>query len=130
MEIGGIERATAFLRAVASKNPDLATTYIDPDRYVEHNPLAADGAFGLIEYIAHLRQGSDLEVLRAFEDGRYVVIQSQGGGSGKKVFFDVFKLDNGLIVEHWAFSAGPVPRTSRDIPKPMARPSRNRTRTE
>jgi predicted SnoaL-like aldol condensation-catalyzing enzyme len=105
MEIGGIERATAFLRAVASKNPDLATTYIDPDRYVEHNPLAADGAFGLIEYIEHLRQGSDLEVLRAFEDGRYVVIQSQGGGSGKKVFFDVFKLDNGLIVEHWAFSA-------------------------
>jgi predicted SnoaL-like aldol condensation-catalyzing enzyme len=51
MEVGAIEIATAFLQAVASKNPDLATTYIDPDRYVEHDPLAADGAFGLIEYI-------------------------------------------------------------------------------
>ncbi|MGH6716255.1 MAG: hypothetical protein ACREDC_08730 [Bradyrhizobium sp.] len=65
----------------------------------------ADGAFGLIEYIERLQKGSDLEVLRALEDGRYVVTQAQSGASGERVLFDVFKLENDLIVEHWAFSA-------------------------
>lgn len=105
MDMGGIEIATAFLRAVASKHPDLATSCIDPDRYVEHNPLAADGAFGLIEYIERSQERSDLKVLRAFEDGSYVVTQAQGGVSGDTVLFDVFKRRNGLIIEHWAFSS-------------------------
>ncbi|MGA9867955.1 MAG: nuclear transport factor 2 family protein [Acetobacteraceae bacterium] len=106
MVTSGIEKATTFLEAIASKNADLATTYIDPDRYVEHNPLVADGAFGLMEYVGHpAEQGADLEVLRAFEDENYVVTQTQHGATGKKVLFDVFKLEDGLIIEHWAFSA-------------------------
>jgi len=56
---GGIEKATSFLRAVASKNPDLATRCIDPDRYVEHNPLAVDVALTLVEFSAghHVKFG-------------------------------------------------------------------------
>ena len=53
MEMGGIEKATSFLRAAGSKKPDLATTHVDPDRFGERNPLAADDAAGLIE----LREG-------------------------------------------------------------------------
>jgi predicted SnoaL-like aldol condensation-catalyzing enzyme len=105
MAIDRVEIATAFLRAVASKEPDLATKFIDPDRYIEHNPLATDGAFGLIEYVESLQTSSDLKVLRAFEDRPFVVTQAQSGVSGETVLFDVFKFANGLIIEHWAFSA-------------------------
>ena len=48
--MGAIETAISFLRAVGSKNPDLATTWIDPDEYVAHNPLAMDDAAGRIEF--------------------------------------------------------------------------------
>ena len=46
-----------------------------------------------------------LEVVRAFEDGPYVVTQARGRRSGQGVLFDVFRLEEGLIVERWAFSA-------------------------
>jgi hypothetical protein len=39
MPASGIKKVTALQRAITSKDPDLATTYIDPDRYVEHMSL-------------------------------------------------------------------------------------------
>jgi hypothetical protein len=41
MPASGIKKVTDLQRANTSKDPDLATTYIDPDRYVEHMSLGA-----------------------------------------------------------------------------------------
>ncbi len=35
----------------------------------------------------------------------YVFTQAKGQRSGRNIFFDIFKFEEGLIAEHWAFSA-------------------------
>jgi len=40
-------------------------------------------------------------VVRVFEDGNYVFTHSEGDIYGAKIFFDIFRFENGLIVEHW-----------------------------
>ncbi len=44
-------------------------------------------------------------MVRAFQDGNYVFTQEDGLILGQNTFFDVFRFEDGLIVEHWAFSA-------------------------
>jgi hypothetical protein len=48
-------------------------------------------------------------VVRAFQDGPYVFAQSKGLISGQGVFFDIFRFEDGLMVEHWVFSAPAAP---------------------
>lgn len=105
-----IEKASTFLQGAASRSSELATKYVDPRSYVEHSPGVPDGVGGLKEYVDQLpRADLQLEVLRAFQDGAFVVTQAQGSIPGREVLFDVFRFENGLIVEHWGFSskAGP-----------------------
>jgi hypothetical protein len=62
------------------------------------------------DWIARLpREKSPLTTVRAFQDGPYVFTQTEGDLLGQNVLFDVFKLENGLIVEHWVFSTQAAP---------------------
>jgi len=121
-----IAKASSFIRGLASRDPDLASRYIDSQRYVEHNPLVPEGAIGLKDHVARLPNEGRLEVIRAFHDGAYVFTQAEGAFLGCNTFFDVFRFENGLIVEHWGFSseAGPANKsghTQTDGPiKPLA----------
>ena len=104
-----IERAKTFLQGVATGDPDLATRHVDPDRYVEHDPLVADGAVELWRHVDGLPKDNDLEVVRLLQDGAFVVTQAQGDVLGRAVFFEVFRFEDGMIVEHWVFSAEGAP---------------------
>jgi predicted SnoaL-like aldol condensation-catalyzing enzyme len=98
------------IQGIGSGNADLATRHINPDKYVEHNPRSADGVDGLREYIYRLsKEVHHLKVVRAFEDGQYVFTQEDGLILGQNTFFDVFRFEDGLIVEHWVFSAQAAP---------------------
>ena len=100
------QKATAFLRGIASRNAELAAKYVSPRQYVEHDPRVPDGVEGLREYVAQLPAGDlRVEVVRALQDGPFVVTQAQGSVRGRHVFFDVFRFEDGLIVEHWGFSS-------------------------
>ncbi len=101
-----IAKALTMLQGIGSGDPDLATKYIHPKKYVEHNPRSADGADGLREYIGQLSRGkSHLKAVRTFQDGPYVFTQAEGQVSDQNIFFDIFRFEDGLIVEHWTFSA-------------------------
>ncbi|GJG86749.1 polyketide cyclase [Gemmatimonadetes bacterium T265] len=109
-----IEKALAVFQGMSSGDSALATKYMDPERYVEHNPHARDGVEGVKQYVDRIAASHpDLKVIRAYQDGPYVVTQADGHVQGRGVFFDVFRFEDGRIVEHWAFSApaGP-PNTS------------------
>jgi predicted SnoaL-like aldol condensation-catalyzing enzyme len=81
-----------------------------PESYIEHNPRSAGGVFGLREYINRLsKEDHRLKVVRAFQDGHYVFTQEDGLILGRNTFFDVFRFEDGLIVEHWVFSAQAAP---------------------
>ena len=113
MTTSNVKKVLSVLQGIASRDPDLATRYIHPQNYTEHNPDATDGLAGVGEYVRRLPHESRLQVVRAFEDGPYVFTQAAGQIFDQNTFFDVFRFEDGLIVEHWVFSAqaGPANRS-------------------
>jgi predicted SnoaL-like aldol condensation-catalyzing enzyme len=110
MAQSGIEKVSTIFAGISAGDVDLATKYIDHKGFVQHNPYAADGVEGLIHFISQSpRDQLQLTVVRALQDGPYVVTQAKGQRSGRNIFFDTFRFDDGLVVEHWAFSAKDAP---------------------
>ena len=94
-----IEKATTFFEGVNRRDPTLATRYVDPRRYVEHNPRVADGVEGLRRYVEEIASDhAELKVIRAYQDGPFVLTQADGRVQGDGTFFDVFRFEDGLIV--------------------------------
>lgn len=101
-----INKVLTVIQGIAERDPDVTTKYMNPKRYTEHNPLAADGVEGLRDYIRHFPPESHhLKILRVFQDGAYVFTQAEGSILGQTVFFDIFRFEDDQIVEHWVFSA-------------------------
>ena len=86
---------------------------IDPGQYTQHNLAVEDGLAGFGKLLAQLPKGSArVNTVRVFEDGDYVFAHTEYDFFGPKVGFDVFRFENGRIVEHWdnlQTTAGPNP---------------------
>ena len=93
-------------RGISSQDIALAMRHMNAQNYVEHNPLV-DGRFeGARRYLDQVAaRRPDWKLIRVFRDGAYVVTQVGGRLPDQGVFFDVFRFEDALIVEHWAFSA-------------------------
>jgi predicted SnoaL-like aldol condensation-catalyzing enzyme len=64
--------------------------------------MVADGLAGFGEVMKQLPKGSaKAEVIRSFKDGQYVVTHTRYNFFGPKIGFDIFRFENGKIVEHW-----------------------------
>jgi predicted SnoaL-like aldol condensation-catalyzing enzyme len=95
-----------YEKGLNQKDADGAIAYMG-DRYVQHNPNAADGPEGFRKFISFLREkfpNSHSEIKRSFVDGDYVILHvhavREPGARGNAIV-DIFKLENGKIVEHW-----------------------------
>ena len=92
--------------AINKKDFDAASKFIGP-RYVQHNPRAADGPEGLKAFLAFLREkfpDYHSEIKRVFADGDYVIVHVHNvptPGNRGAAIIDIFKLENGKVVEHW-----------------------------
>ena len=105
-----IEKVRTVLQGIGSGNAERATKHINRAKYIEHNPRSADGVDGFRDYINLLsKEDHHLKVVRSFRDGDYVFTQEDGLILGRNTFFDVFRFEDGLIVEHWVFSAKAAP---------------------
>ena len=88
------------------KDYEAAAKYLGP-RYVQHNPLVADGKEGFKTFLAKIKAefpDNHNEIKRIFADGNYVIIHVHSvrvPGTRGRAIFDLFKLENGKIVEHW-----------------------------
>jgi predicted SnoaL-like aldol condensation-catalyzing enzyme len=71
-----IEKVSSYFEGISSGNPALAIRYMDPARYVEHNPYAADGVEGVRQYVAQIADRAELKVIRAYQDGSFVFTSS------------------------------------------------------
>ena len=95
-----------YHKALNDKDADAALAYLG-DRYVQHNPNAEDGKECLRKFIGFLREkfpNSRSEIKRSFVDGDYVILHVHAvrePGTRGNAIIDVFKLENGKIVEHW-----------------------------
>jgi predicted SnoaL-like aldol condensation-catalyzing enzyme len=104
--------------AINKKDFDAASKYIG-NRYVQHNPGAADGVEGFKAFLVFLRDkfpNYHSDIKRAFADGDYVILHvhnmSAPGVRGRAIM-DIFKFENGKIVEHWDV-AQDIPETPRN----------------
>ena len=76
--------------------------YINPNKYIQHNLDVKDGIAGFGEVLGMLPKGSaKSKVIRAFQDGEYVFAHTKYNFFGPKAGFDIFRFENGKIVEHW-----------------------------
>lgn len=75
---------------------------INPEKYIQHNLAIPNGLDGFGSFFASLPPNSvKANTVRVFEDGDYVFAQTDYEFFGPKVGFDVFRFENGKIVEHW-----------------------------
>ena len=83
------------------------TTYINPTKYIQHNPAVADGLDGFgnaMKYFAE--NGLVMEYTKLHKvlgQGNFVLTMSEGkfGKGDHTAFYDLFRIENGQIVEHW-----------------------------
>ena len=95
-----------YEKAINQKDFEAASKHIGP-RYTQHNPVAADGPEGLKAFLGFLREkfpNAKSEIKRVFADGDYVILHvhsvREPGARGSAIV-DIFKLENGKVVEHW-----------------------------
>lgn len=78
--------------------------YIDAGKYIQHNLDVADGIEGfgvLLGRLADYPEKAAVNTVRAFSDGDYVFTQTDYNFFGPKIGIDIFRFENGRIVEHW-----------------------------
>ena len=77
-------------------------SYINPNKYIQHNLAVKDGITGFGEVLAQLPKGSaKVDIKRVFQDGNFVFTHTKYNFFGPKVGFDIFRFEDGKIVEHW-----------------------------
>ena len=101
MNISNKEKAVALLNSIESGDQQ-AVKYVNHLQYTQHNLAVGDGLAGFGAVLQALPKGSaKVDVVRAFSDGDYVFTHTDYNFFGPKVGFDIFRFEDGLIVEHW-----------------------------
>lgn len=76
--------------------------YINANNYKQHNLGAEYGLAGFGKLLSQLPKGSaKVNTVRVFQDGDYTFSHTDYNFFGPKIGFDIFRWENGKIVEHW-----------------------------
>lgn len=92
LQKGLVNGDTAFI----SDNVDAA--------YIQHNPTAPDGQAGLlgfVEYLGSLANPVAIDTVRVLVEDDLVLVHSEYALQGPKAVFDLFRVADGKLVEHW-----------------------------
>ena len=112
--------AKAFIEEVLLNGQmDKITTYINPVEYLQHNPAVADGLDGFGEAMKYFtEQGLSMkydQLHMVLGEGNFVLTVSEGkfgkGEGEPTAFYDLFRLADGQIVEHWDVIAAIPPKS-------------------
>ncbi|MEM1294432.1 MAG: nuclear transport factor 2 family protein [Verrucomicrobiota bacterium] len=95
------EQICALLKGIETGDPE-AVTVVNESKYIQHNPLTREGNVGLAELFKRLAQTSPrVEIVRVFEDGDFVFAHTDYDFNVVEVGFEVFRFEDGFVVEHW-----------------------------
>jgi predicted SnoaL-like aldol condensation-catalyzing enzyme len=89
------------------KNPEKITEHISAEQYDQHNPQIKDGLTGIVEAVEYLTSQNNMfkytKIHKVLGEGNFVLTISEGewNGDKKHVFYDLFRMKEGKIVEHW-----------------------------
>lgn len=115
-------QVAALLKAIETGEAGPVSA-INPNKYIQHNLAVADGLAGFGALMQALPKGSArADTVRIFQDGNFVFAHTEYDFFGPKIGFDIFRFEDGRIVEHWdnlqqkPASANPSGRTMTDGP--------------
>lgn len=98
---------TAFYEKALNEGDAEGALAFVGNRYVQHNPFADDGKDGFRKFVTW-RHGkfphAHSEILKVFSDGDFVILHVHSvrePGTRGDAIVDLFKLEDGKIVEHW-----------------------------
>ena len=79
--------------------------YVHED-YVQHNPIIADGRENALKWLEPVfsKPDAEIQVRRVLVDGDFATIQIIGRMSAEdpgSAVMNIFRLENGIIIEHW-----------------------------
>jgi predicted SnoaL-like aldol condensation-catalyzing enzyme len=95
-----------YAKALNDKDFEAAAKHFGP-HYIQHNPNAADGIEGFKKFIEYRREKSPNAksvIKRVLADGDMVILHVHAirePGERGVAIVDIFRLENGKIVEHW-----------------------------
>lgn len=92
------------------------TEFVDAEGYIEHNPHLGDGAAVLRAALeaeeAGRRRIDYHRIHRVLAEGNFVLCVSEGELAGAhSAFYDLFRVANGKVVEHWDTTEKISPRS-------------------
>lgn len=101
MELSNKQKVAELLKSIETGAPEPAG-YINQEKYIQHNQSIADGLAGFAAVLEQLPKGSaKVNTVRILADGDFVIAHTDYDFFGPKIGFDIFRFENGKIVEHW-----------------------------
>jgi predicted SnoaL-like aldol condensation-catalyzing enzyme len=95
------EQICTLLKGIETGDPE-AVAVVNESKYIQHNPVTPEGSIGLAELFKRLAKTSPrVEIVRVFEDGDFVFAHTDYDFNVVEVGFEVFRYEDGLVVEHW-----------------------------
>jgi predicted SnoaL-like aldol condensation-catalyzing enzyme len=94
------QQVVDLLKSLETKNP-VPFAYVNPNKYIQHNLQVGPGLEGVAALIQNMPPDASVNTIRVFEDGDYVFAHTDYNFFGPRIGFDIFRFEDGPIVEHW-----------------------------
>jgi predicted SnoaL-like aldol condensation-catalyzing enzyme len=97
-----------FFRENILNQENTFAQYMTPN-FAQHNPDGSDGLSGLADMMQFFNGGGNTmrydRIFKVLGEGNFVLLMSEGvygaNGGAPTAFYDLFRTENGMIVEHW-----------------------------
>jgi predicted SnoaL-like aldol condensation-catalyzing enzyme len=95
------QQVSALLKSIETGDAAPVAS-VNPNKYIQHNLAVGDGLAGFGAVLQALPKGSaKVNTVRVFQDGDHVFTHTAYNFFGPKIGLDIFRFENGRIVEHW-----------------------------
>ena len=94
------QQVVDLLKSLETKDP-APFAYVNADKYIQHNLRVGPGPAGVAALIQSLPPDATVNTIRVFQDVDFVFAHTEYNFFGPKIGFDIFRFEDGLIVEHW-----------------------------
>lgn len=108
---------TAINEVFIKGNTDAIDTYFAED-YLQRNPTIPSGRAVIKDLFSHMPDNFKYEVGMVIAEGNMVAVHSRITGFGPKTLIgvDIFRVEDGLIAEHWDVLQEEVLETASGLP--------------
>jgi predicted SnoaL-like aldol condensation-catalyzing enzyme len=102
----GANARQAMIDIFRKKDPAAVDRYF-AESFIQHDPKLADGLAGMKSFAAEVANSpaADITIYRTLVDADFVLLHSRYEGVGRyggpAIAFDLFRFNDGKIVEHW-----------------------------